>query len=131
MALLPAWQFLIDQGHDAPNPLQPQRHVPVPLEGKKVLVNGAAGGVGHLLVQLAKWKGALVTAVASGRHEAMLRDLGVDAFYDYGKVAVEDVVHGLDLVVDAVGGAGAARFLKTLRRGGAVFPIFGLGFDSH
>jgi NADPH:quinone reductase-like Zn-dependent oxidoreductase len=131
MSLLTAWQFLIEQGHDVQNPLQTNRHVPVPLKGKKVLVNGAGGGVGHLLVQLAKWKGAHVIAVASGKHQAMLRDFGADEFYDYNAVPVDDVVTGLDLVVDAVGGARSARFLKTLKRGGALFPIFGLGFDAH
>ena len=127
MSLLTAWQFLIDEGHDAPNPLQPTPHAPVPLEGKTVLVNGAAGGVGHFAVQIAKWKGAHVTAVASGRHEAFLRDLGADAFLDYTQVTPEDVVHDVDLVVDAIGGPTTARFLRTLRRGGALFPIFGLG----
>lgn len=127
MSLLTAWQFLIEEGHDAPNPLQPTPHTPVPLAGKTVLVNGAAGGVGHFAVQIAKWKGAHVTAVASGRHEAFLRDLGADAFLDYTKVTPENVVHDVDLVVDAIGGPTTARFLRTLKRGGALFPIFGLG----
>lgn len=43
MSGLTAWQFLIDLGHDVDNPLQPTRHEPVPLAGKRVLVNGAAG----------------------------------------------------------------------------------------
>jgi len=128
MSLLTAWQFLVDVGHDAPNPLQPNKHAPVPLDGKTVLVNGAAGGVGHLVVQIAKWKGARVIAVASGRHEALLRDLGVDEFIDYTRTAPEDIVRDVDLVVDTVGGAGAQRFLRTLKRGGALFPIFPLGF---
>lgn len=127
MSLLTAWQFLIEQGHDAQNPLQSHPHTPVPLEGRHVVVNGAAGGVGHFAVQLAKWKGAHVTAVASGKHEAFLRDLGADAFIDYTKVAAEDVVHDVDLVVDAIGGPTTARFLRTIKRGGALFPIFGLG----
>lgn len=127
MSLLTAWQFLIAQGHDVPNPLQPSQHVPVPLEGRHVLVNGAAGGVGHFAVQIAKWKGAHVTAVASGRHEEFLRDLGADAFIDYTKVPAEDVVQDLDLVVDAIGGPTSSRFLRSIKRGGALFPIFGLG----
>lgn len=131
MSLLTAWQFLIEQGHEVPNPLQADRHVPVPLKGKRVLVNGAGGGVGHLLVQLAKWKSAHVIAVASAKHEQMLRGFGVEEFYDYNAVRAEEEVTGLDLVVDAVGGAKSARFLKTLKRGGALFPIFGLGFDGH
>jgi len=130
MSLLTAWQFLIALGHDAPNPLQPQQHVPLPLKGKTVLVNGAAGGVGHFLVQIAKWQGAHVIAVASGRHEALLRDLGVDQFIDYTKSSPEELVRDADLVVDAVGGPASSRFLRTLKRGGALFPIFPLGFDG-
>lgn len=127
MSLLTAWQFMIEQGHDIQNPLQPNQHVPVPLEGKKVLINGAAGGVGHFAVQLAKWKGAYVIAVASGKHEAFLRDLGADEFIDYTKTNAEDVVRDADLVVDSIGGPTTSRFLRTLKRGGALFPIFGLG----
>lgn len=130
MSLLTAWQFLIDQGHDEPNPLQPHRHEPVPLAGRTVVVNGAAGGVGHFAVQLAKWKGARVIAVASGRHEQLLREMGADEFIDYRKSNAEDVVHDVDLVVDAVGGPGTGRFLRTLRRGGALFPIFPLGYSG-
>jgi NADPH:quinone reductase-like Zn-dependent oxidoreductase len=130
MSLLTAWQFMIDLGHDAPNPLQPHRHQPVPLQGKTVLINGAAGGVGHFAVQLAKWKGARVIAVASGQHEALLRDLGADEFIDYTKAAPEDVVRDVDLVIDAVGGSTTGRFLRTLKPGGALFPIFPLGFSG-
>lgn len=43
MSLLTAWQFMIDPGHEVANPLQPGPHRPVPLAGKRVLVNGAAG----------------------------------------------------------------------------------------
>ncbi len=130
MSLLTAWQFMIDLGHDVQNPLQPNRHEPVPLEGKRVLVNGAGGGVGHLAVQLAKWKGAYVIAVASAKHEAFLRDLGVDEFIDYTKTAAEDIVHDIDLVIDSVGGPTTGRFLRTLKKGGALFPIFPLGFSG-
>ncbi len=130
MSLLTAWQFMIELGHNEPNPLQPNMHEPVPLNGKTVLVNGAAGGVGHFAVQLAKLKGAHVIAVASGKHEALLRELGADEFIDYTKTPPEDVAHDIDLVIDALGGPTTGRFLRTLKRGGALFPIFPLGFDG-
>jgi len=130
MSLLTAWQFMIEVGHDVQNPLQPNKHVPVPLEGRRVLINGAAGGVGHLAVQLAKWKGAYVIAVASGKHQAFLAGLGVDEFIDYTQTAAEDIVHDVDLVIDAVGGPTTGRFLRTLKPGGALFPIFPLGFSG-
>lgn len=129
MSLLTVWQFMIERGHDEPNPLQPNRHEPVPLEGKAVLVNGAAGGVGHLAVRLAKWKGAHVIAVASSKNEALLRELGADQIIDYDKKAAEDVVRHVDLVIDTVGGPNTGRFLRTLKRGGSLFPIFPLGFS--
>lgn len=130
MSLLTAWQFLVDVGHEAVNPLQSERHRPVPLDGKSVLVNGAAGGVGHLAVQIAKLKGAHVTAVASGRHESLLRDLGADAFIDYTRIAPETVAGDLDLVVDTLGGPTTGRFLPCLKRGGALFPVYPLGFSG-
>lgn len=131
MSLLTAWQFLVDLGHDAANPFQPFPHAPVSLEGKTVLVNGAGGGVGHLAVQVAKWKGARVIAVASGKHEARLRDLGADQFIDYTTTSAERVVRSVDLVVDAVGGSNMERFLSAIRPGGALFLVNPLGFSGH
>lgn len=127
MSGLTAWQFLIDLGHYEPNAFQPFQHQPVPLENKTVVVNGAAGGVGHMALQLAKWKGARVIAVASGKHEAFFRDLGADEFVDYTKNAAEDVIKDVDLVLDTLGGPTTSRFLRTIRRGGALFPVFPLG----
>jgi NADPH:quinone reductase-like Zn-dependent oxidoreductase len=129
MAGLTAWQFLIELGHSVQNPLQPTLHRPVPLNGKTVLINGAAGGVGHLAVQLAKLKGSHVIAVASGKHESFLRELGADEFIDYTKNAPEDVAHDVDLVLDTLGGPTTGRFLRTLKPGGALFPVF-LGFSD-
>lgn len=70
-------------------------------------------------------------AVASSRHEAFLRELGADEFIDYTQTKPEDDVRDVDLVVDAVGGPAASRFLQTIRPGGALFPIFPLGFAGH
>ncbi|MBB3946999.1 NADPH:quinone reductase-like Zn-dependent oxidoreductase [Rhizobium skierniewicense] len=131
MSLLTAWQFLVERGHDKPNPFQSFNHAPAPLEGKTVLVNGAAGGVGHLMVQVAKWKGARVIAVASGRHEALLADLGADAFIDYTKQSAETVMRDVDLVIDAVGGSNMERFLNVIKKGGALYLVNPLGFSGH
>ena len=131
MSLLTAWQFLVERGHNVANPFQAFDHTPVPLDGKTVLVNGAGGGVGHLVVQLAKWKGAHVIAVASSRHERPLRDLGADEFVDYTRHAAETVVHNVDLVVDAVGGSDMDRFLSVIKTGGALYLVNPLGFSGH
>ncbi|MFD5625814.1 NADP-dependent oxidoreductase [Streptomyces sp. NPDC127072] len=132
MAGLTAWQFLIELGHDHPSPFQAARHRPVPLDADTtVLVNGAAGGVGHLALQLAKWKGAHVIAVASGTHESFLRELGADRFIDYTKARPEELAHDVDLVLDAVGGPDSRRLLSTLKRGGSQFPVFFGEFDEE
>ncbi len=132
MSLLTAWQFLIEVGHDHPSPFQAARHRPVALDaGTTVLVNGAAGGVGHFALQLAKWKGAQVIAVASGAHESFLRDLGADEFIDYTKSRPEELASGVDLVLDAVGGRDSSRLLCTLKRGGALFPVFFGEYDEE
>ncbi|MEU8709009.1 NADP-dependent oxidoreductase [Streptomyces sp. NPDC048565] len=132
MAGLTAWQFLIETGHDHPSPFQEARHRPTALDADAtVLVNGAAGGVGHLALQLAKWKGARAVAVASGGHESFLRDLGADRFIDYTRSRPEDLVHDVDLVLDTVGGPDSRRLLHTLKRGGAQFPVFPGDFDEE
>jgi len=79
---LTVWQYLIELGHEKPNSFQPEGHRPVPLKDATVRVNGAVGGVAHVAVQLAKWKGAHVIAVASGGHESFLRELRADQFID-------------------------------------------------
>lgn len=115
MAVLTAWQYLVDLGHDVPSPFTGQVHRPVPLTpGMTVLVNRAAGGVGHFALQLAKWKRAHVIAVASGRHEQFLRRPGTDEFIDCTRTQAADVVSGVDLVIDTVGGPDSSRFLTVL-----------------
>ncbi len=52
-------------------------------EGQTILIHAAAGGVGHLAVQLAKLKGAKVIATASEKNRQFLMDLGIDQFIDY------------------------------------------------
>ncbi|ONI85155.1 hypothetical protein ALI22I_30330 [Saccharothrix sp. ALI-22-I] len=71
--------------------------------GDRVLVNGAAGGVGHLVVQLAKARGATVVAVARAANHDFLRGLGADEVVDYTSADVVRVVGEVDAVVDCVG----------------------------
>jgi NADPH2:quinone reductase len=131
MSLLTAWQFLVELGHDAPNPFQNFPHEPAELEGRTVLINGAGGGVGHLAAQLAKARGARVIAVASAKNAAMLGAFGIDQVIDYKKTAVETVVRDVDLVLDAVGGPRMERLLDVIRSGGALFLVNPLGFKGH
>ncbi|MET8755029.1 NADP-dependent oxidoreductase [Streptomyces sp. NPDC004667] len=94
-------------------------------EGDTVLVNGAAGGVGHFAVQLARAAGAgRVVAVASGRHEAFLLGLGADGFVDYTRTAAEEAVRGVDVLIDAVGGPDGHRLLPVMRPGGRIGAVF-------
>jgi NADPH:quinone reductase-like Zn-dependent oxidoreductase len=69
LAALTAWQALFEHANVT--------------TGQTILVNGAAGGVGHFAVQLAKVRGARVIGVASGRNAAFVRELGIDHFIDY------------------------------------------------
>jgi NADPH:quinone reductase-like Zn-dependent oxidoreductase len=88
-------------------------------------VHAAAGGVGHLAVQLAKARGAYVLGTArAGKHE-FLRNLGADEPIDYTEVAFEDVAKDVDLVIDAVGGEYGERSLAVIRPGGMLIVIRG------
>ncbi|MFD0579221.1 NADP-dependent oxidoreductase [Dactylosporangium darangshiense] len=94
------------------------------LAGRTVLVNGAAGGVGHFLTQLTRAQGATVVAVASGRHETFLRGLGADRFVDYTRQHPADAERGVDHLFDTVGGPEAFRLVAAVRDCGVVSPIF-------
>jgi NADPH:quinone reductase-like Zn-dependent oxidoreductase len=92
-------------------------------KGQKILIHGAAGGVGSFAVQLAKWKRAHVIGTASGRNQAFLRELGVDEPIDYEKTRFEDVVHEVDVVLDTLGGDTQNRSWKVLKKGGILVSI--------
>jgi NADPH:quinone reductase-like Zn-dependent oxidoreductase len=91
-------------------------------KGQRILIHGAAGGIGSFAVQLAKLRGAYVIGTASGRNQAFLRTLGVDEAIDYEKTKFEDVVRDVDVVLDTVGGL-EPRSWKTLKRGGVCASV--------
>jgi NADPH:quinone reductase-like Zn-dependent oxidoreductase len=86
--------------------------------GQQILIHGAAGGVGMFAVQLALRHGAHVIATASGRNLAFLRQLGAQQVIDHNAGRFEDIVKGLDVVLDLVGGETQDRSWKVLKNGG-------------
>jgi NADPH:quinone reductase-like Zn-dependent oxidoreductase len=109
LAGLTAWQSLFDTGQ-----LQP---------GQRVLIHAGSGGVGHLAVQLAKWKGAYVFATASTKNQDLLRKLGVDEPIDYTQQRFEDVARKVDIVLDTIGGETQERSWSVLKKGGNLVSL--------
>lgn len=86
--------------------------------GASVLVNGGSGGVGHLALQVAKARGALVTAVASAARREFVASLGADVFIDYRSEPVERWPMAFDAVLDCVPNLPRRHHARLLRRGG-------------
>jgi NADPH:quinone reductase-like Zn-dependent oxidoreductase len=86
--------------------------------GQRVLIHAAAGGVGHVAVQIAKALGAHVIGTASAPKHELLRSLGADELIDYREADFAATLRDLDVVLDTIGGENALRSLATLRRGG-------------
>ena len=108
LAALTAWQALVDTAHIGAD--------------SKVLVIGAAGGVGHLAVQIAKSRGAHVTAVVSTANADFARSLGADEVIDRTKTDFTVTVRDLDVVLDTVG-ADLLPALDSLRSGGILVAL--------
>src|SRR5437879_1415139 len=106
LAALTAWQSLFDTAQ-----LQP---------GQRVLIHAGSGGVGHLAVQLAKWKGAYVFATASTKHQDLLRELDVDEPIDYTQQRFEDIARNIDIVLDTLGDETQERSWSVLKKGGVL-----------
>ncbi|MFD0417926.1 NADP-dependent oxidoreductase [Streptomyces sp. NPDC127108] len=109
LAALTAWQALVDTARIR--------------AGQRVLVHAAAGGVGHLAVQIAKARGAYVIATASAAKHDVLRTLGADELIDYRTQDVAEAVRDVDVVLDSVGGPNWTRSLRTLRPGGILISL--------
>jgi NADPH:quinone reductase-like Zn-dependent oxidoreductase len=109
LAALTAWQALYDAAKIS--------------AGQKLLIHGAAGGVGTFAVQLAKLKGAHVIATASKKNHDFLRSLGADECIDYNTTKFEDVVHDADAVLDTITGETMERSWPVLKKGGILVSI--------
>ncbi|MEU3092397.1 NADP-dependent oxidoreductase [Streptomyces massasporeus] len=113
---LTAWQALTEHAV-----LQP---------GQRVLIHAAAGGVGHVAVQIAKARGAYVIGTASAGKHAFLRGIGVDETIDYRETDVTEAVKDVDVVLDTIGGDNSLRSLRVLRPGGVLVSILPGGSDD-
>lgn len=110
---LTAWQALVETADVQP--------------GQRVLIHAAAGGVGHVAVQIAKARGAHVIGTASaGKHE-FLRGLGADELIDYRETDFAEAARDVDVVLDTIGGDYVQRSLRTLRKGGILVTILPRG----
>ena len=112
LAGLTAWQALVDVAEVG--------------EGDRVLIHAAAGGVGHVAVQIAKARGAHVIGTARAANHDFLRELGVDEPIDYTTTPWEQTVSDLDIVLDSIGGEDyGMRSLETLRKDGLLIVVPG------
>ena len=109
LAGLTAWQALFD-------------HAQIE-KGQRVLIHGAAGGVGTYAVQLASWKGAEVIATAATKDHRFLAELGASKIIDYTHERFEEKVKDVDVVLDSIGGETQQRSWSVLRRGGILISI--------
>lgn len=109
LSALTAWQALFD-------------HASL-VRGQRVLIHGAAGGVGTYAVQLAHGRGAHVIGTSRAVNTAFLRDLGCDEVIDYTAVRFEERVSDVDIVLDSVGGETLERSWRVLRKGGVLVTV--------
>jgi len=109
MAGLTALQALVDRANVRP--------------GQRVLIHAAAGGVGHLAVQIAKTLGAYVIATARPHKHQFLRDLGADELIDYTAVDFTTVTAPVHVVLDPIGDEYGPRSLRLLRPGGTLVSL--------
>jgi NADPH:quinone reductase-like Zn-dependent oxidoreductase len=93
--------------------------------GQKVLIQAAAGGVGHLAVQFAKIKDLYVAGTASGRNQDFLKQLGCDLPINYETTRFEDLTFDFDAVIESMGGEVRSRSWKALKKGGILVALIG------
>ncbi|NII09522.1 NADP-dependent oxidoreductase [Oleiagrimonas sp. C23AA] len=111
LAALTAWQGLFDHGHVA--------------QGKRVLIHGASGGVGHFAVQFARGAGAQVLTTARAEDAPFLEALGADQVIDYRHEDFSAQLGDVDVVFDLIGGETQQRSFEVLKPGGMLVSTLG------
>lgn len=99
-------------------------------KGDKILIHGAAGGVGHFAVQIAKHLGASITATSSEKNHNFIMSLGADKHIDYQKEIFWEMQQEVDYVVDTVGGETLDHSIDVVKPGGAIVSIMPLTNDN-
>lgn len=92
-------------------------------EGQRILIQSAAGGVGHLAVQFAKLNGAYIYGTASDKNIDFLTELGVDHPINYRSEKFEEIATDLDAVMDTMGGEILYRSIACVKPGGKVICL--------
>ena len=98
--------------------------------GESILINGASGAVGVIAVQLAKHRGAEVTAVCSSANVDVVRNLGADHVIDYGVQDFTQNAQRYDVIMDTHGNAPYARVKGSLKPGGRFLMVVGDLFQT-
>jgi NADPH:quinone reductase-like Zn-dependent oxidoreductase len=99
--------------------------------GQKILIHGAAGGVGSIAVQLAVMRNAQVFATASGDDQRYLKGLGVQTVIDYKTQRFEELAKDIDVVIDLVGGDTLFRSYQIMKSGGLALSTVGSYKESE
>ena len=90
---------------------------------QRVLIHGAAGGVGSYAVQLARWKGAHVIATTSKANRDFVASLCAETVIDYTSTPFEQIAQDVDLVLDTIGGETLRRSMQVVKRGGTLVSL--------
>jgi NADPH:quinone reductase-like Zn-dependent oxidoreductase len=94
--------------------------------GEKVLINGASGSIGTYAVQLAKYFGADVTGVCSGKNAELVKSLGADHVIDYTRADFTHNKDAYDIIFDTVGKSSFSKCKDALKENGRYLPTTGL-----
>jgi NADPH2:quinone reductase len=109
LAALTAWEALFDHARLK--------------AGMRILIHAAAGGVGHIAVQLARLTETYVIGTASAQNHAYIKELGANECIDYREQRFEEAADPVDVVIDLMGAETTLRSLEVLKPGGVLVSL--------